>query len=266
MPENGKDKKLSKHQYLAFLRTVPFFAGLTDQEIGYFIARSAVQEYRKGLRLFEYGDPAELFYVVLEGWIKLYRDNAEGEETVIALVSRGETFSETATFEGSDYPFSAQVVGGSAKCLAMPAGIIREKVHSSPKIALTMLASLCRHMDQLSLTYENITRLTSAQRLGCFLLKLSMDEKYAAAIRLPYDKFLVASRLGMQPETFSRAMRRLKRDLGITFRGRDVQIPDIAALQSYCEVHCFQQETCSPAERLRCRNTHCDVYRILCLM
>lgn len=260
----GSNQSLESH--ISLLKTVSFFSGLTDDELRIFIRAAHVGEYKKTHQLFDYGEPAEQFFIMLEGWIKLYRINKDGEETVLELVTKGDTFSEVATFEASDYPYSAQVVGGNAKCLLIPAHIFREKLKKSPDLALKMLATMSHQANQLSLTYEHITKLTSAQRVGCFLLKLSMDRQYSALLQLPYNKYLVASRLGMKPETFSRAIKRLYDDLGITLIKREVTIPDIDALQEYCEVACFDDDRCSLEKRLLCTKSQCDIYRILKLM
>lgn len=256
----------ARERYAHLLKTIPFFSGVSEEELRSFISNAHSKEYKKNQQIFHYGEPAEQFYIMLEGWVKLCRVNKEGEETVIALVTKGDTFSEVATFEGSDYPYSAQVVGGNARCLVLQAYTIREKVRQNPNLALKMLASLSHHSNQLSLTYEHITKLTSAQRVGGFLLKLSMDRRYETTLLLPYNKYLVASRLGMKPETFSRAMKRLNDDLKIIFKGREVTIPDIDALQEYCEVECFGEESCSLEKRLLCTNPQCDIYRLLKLM
>tara|TARA_B100001564_G_C20635167_1_gene669321 strand:- start:114 stop:878 length:765 start_codon:yes stop_codon:yes gene_type:complete len=252
--------------YIELLKTIPFFNGLSHDELQYFVGKSYQQHYKKNEPLFSYGEPAEKFFIMLEGWIKLYRTNKDGEETVIALVTKGDTFSEAATFEGSDYPYSAQVVGGNASTLVLEAYAIRDKVRQNPNIALKMLASITHHSNQLSLTYEHISKLTTAQRVGCFLLKLSMDRNYQTNLQLPYNKYLVASRLGMKPETFSRSMKRLNNDLHINLKGREVTIPNIDNLQEYCEVECLNDEKCSLEKRLLCTNKQCDVYRILKLM
>ena len=157
----------------------------------YFLNHAREEEYVKTQSLFCYGDAADKFFIVKEGWIKLFRHNSEGKETVIAIVTKGDVFCEVSTFEGSDYPYSAQIVGGNAKCFVIPAHIIREKVRNNPNIALKMLSSLSHHNNQLGLVFEQVTKLTTAQRIGCFLLKLSWDRKNATTLQLPYNKLLI---------------------------------------------------------------------------
>lgn len=249
--------------YIDFFKTIPFFNGLSEDELQYFVSKSRLQQYKKNQIIFHYGDPAEKFYIMLEGWVKLYKINKDGEETVISLVTKGDTFSEVATFEGSDYPYNAQIAGGDATTLVLEAYAVREKVRKNPNIALKMLASITHYSNQLSLTYEHLNNLTTAQRVGCFLLKLCMDLNYKKLLKLPYNKYLVASRLGMKPETFSRAMKRLNNDLKISIKGREVTIPNIDNLQEYCEVECFNDRKCTLEDRLLCTKKQCEIYQIL---
>jgi CRP-like cAMP-binding protein len=257
---------MRNYKYLNILKTIPFFFGLNEKEILLFIKKSYYREFKKGQHIFNLGEPAENFYILLSGWVKLYLINKEAHETTIALVTKGDVFSEVATFKGSDYPYSALIVGKEATCLIIKAYDIRENVRENPNLALKMLASMSHYSNQLCLSYEHITTLTSSQRLGCFLLKLSMDRNYETNLQLPYNKNLVASRLGMKPETFSRAMKRLEKDLTIEFKGREILISNISQLKKYCEIECFNNDSCNLSERLLCKNPQCDIYRILKLM
>ncbi len=51
---------------------------------------------------------------------------------------------------------------------------------------------------------------------------------------LPYDKILIAGRLGMKPESLSRAFARLKSE-GVQIKQNLAQIEDIEHLRIYCE-------------------------------
>jgi hypothetical protein len=52
-------------------------------------------------------------------------------------------------------------------------------------------------------------------------------------VRLPYDKTLVAARLGMKPESLSRALAKLK-SFGVVTKGNKVELTDIERLRNYC--------------------------------
>ena len=57
---------------------------------------------------------------------------------------------------------------------------------------------------------EQLQVRSGTQRVADFLLKLCPVREGSAVVALPYDKSLLASRLGMKPEGFSRALARLR--------------------------------------------------------
>ena len=248
------------------LSSVPFFSELDEEDIDWFLKRARLVEYPKKSFLFQRGDPAEFMYLIKEGWVRLFHTNREGEETVQAILTRGDTFGEECAFEEYDYPYNAQVVGSKAHCLVVPGSIVRERLEAKPKVALKMLTAFSHHLNQTGLMYDLFTKLTASQRVAAFILKLSMDRGYAKTVKFPYNKLLVASRLCMQPETFSRALKRLGEDIGITMKGREIIIDDIEELQDYCEIYCCKDTECSLQEKLTCSNRHCDLFRFLKLM
>ncbi len=248
------------------LKTVTVFAGLPDADIDWFLKHARLVEYEKNSLLFQHGDPADSFYVVMEGWIKLFHDNVEGEQVMQALLTRGDPFGEECVLPGRFHPSSAQVVGKTAKCLVIPAAIMRERLRENPDLALMMISSLADQLDKTGFLLELSGRLTTAQRLAAFLLKLCLDRGGVTTVRLPFNKFLVAERLSMQPESFSRAIARLEQDLGIIFNGREVTIGDLDKLQDYCEVYCCREQECGLKEKLLCSRIDCDICRILKLM
>lgn len=267
----GSDpKKSNMISNRMLLKTVPFFTELPDTDIDWFLKQARFAEYQKNNLLFQHGDPAESLYVVIEGWIKLFHNSAEGEQTVHALLTRGDMFGEECVAKGRSYPCSAQIMGKSARCLIIPAHTMRERLISHPDTALYMLSSLADQLNKTGFLLEISSQLTAAQRVSAFLLKLCLDRGGVQKVMLPFNKFLVAERLGMKPETFSRALRRLEQDINISFKGREVSIGDIQALQDYCEVYCARDNACdhecSLKEKLLCSKAECDICRVLKLM
>ena len=97
-----------------------------------------------------------------------------------------------------------------------------------------LMGAMSRHMRRLIQQIEQLTARTSAQRLAGFLATLAAGASEPVRLQLPVDKVLIAGRLGMQPETFSRAIARL-RDHGVTVDGQDVSIADLKRLQQVAE-------------------------------
>ncbi len=97
-----------------------------------------------------------------------------------------------------------------------------------------MLASTSYHLKALVEQIEQIKILSAPQRLADFLIRLSSVREGPAEIELPYEKSLIASRLGMKPESLSRALAKL-RPLGVSVDRERVSIVDMRLLLQFVE-------------------------------
>ncbi|HTK85478.1 MAG TPA: Crp/Fnr family transcriptional regulator [Patescibacteria group bacterium] len=232
-----------------FLKTLTFFSGLLESDMSAFLGTASVRTYKKGDGLFHQGDDANAFYVIISGWIKLFRNTTEGEEALVGLFSRGDVFGEAALFTGSVFPLSAQAAG-EARVLVIPGDMLKARAKKNPEVTSRMLASLSREMIRLQRQNEQMAIMSAPQRIACLLLQLSSDMKgEGGTFSFPYDKSLAASRLGMKPETFSRALAQLRPE-GVSVKGAEITIDSFAQLSEYACNHC----TALPGEcgGLRC--------------
>ncbi len=219
-------------QDLKLLRKLPLFSSFGADAVGTLLRGAQIRRHPQGEVLFLQGDPADRFYVVFEGWVKLYRETPDGGQFIVAVFARGEAFAEAAMFDSGGFPVCAEVVE-EARLLEIRAQPFLRQLREDSELALSMLASVSRRLRYHVRQSEQFRMLTTAQRLAQFLFRLCEKSEGSTTIHLPYDKSLVAGRLGMEPETFSRALNKL-RSLGIVSRRNEVLVPDIAALRSYC--------------------------------
>ena len=66
------------------------------------------------------GDPATSFFIMIDGWTKHYRINRSGEETVVHIMTRGDSFAEAAALTGGRFPATAEVVTDCRMCGCPP--------------------------------------------------------------------------------------------------------------------------------------------------
>lgn len=74
---------------LQAVRQVPLFTGLEDDTLALLTGGALERSYRRGTLLFSEGEPADRFYVVLDGWVKLFRESPDGNECMVGLFTRG---------------------------------------------------------------------------------------------------------------------------------------------------------------------------------
>jgi len=213
---------------ISFLRKAPLFAGLSEAEFAEVTSGVREVTLERGEQVFARGDEAHTFYVVIEGWVKVFRATVAGEEAVIGIFTRGQSFAEIAALARSVYPANAEAVTDS-RLAAIPIERIVASITRDPNVALTMLASVCRHMHSLVDEIEQVKGLSGIQRVAEFLIKQSPVESGACTVRLPYEKTLIASKLGMKAESLSRVFQRL-RGHGVVVRGEMAVIENLDTL------------------------------------
>ena len=234
-PLNGK----------ALFRGLPIFSGVDDACIDQLWATGHPQIIGKGKLLFVRDDPGDTFYLVLSGWVKLFRETLDGEEAVIDILSTSHLFGESTIFDGGNHTFSAMAVEPT-QVLAFPTSALARAVEDNSQLALGMLKALSRFRRQQTHEVESLTLQNAAQRIGCFLLRLAPvnGPDTDVTLHLPYDKSLIASRLGMKSETFSRALARLKSEANLQVNGPSVSIDSLIGLSNYCCSACSNEYPC----------------------
>lgn len=233
------DMIINKSLLFSLVRN-PLFSGLPPGILEGIISESRRIQGKRGQELFSIGDSADAFFYVVEGWIKLYRLNREGEEAVIHVIAPGETFAEAAVFgTHRKYPVNAQYIEDSI-LLAIPRSSFIERISADPELALHILGAVSARQRYLIQQIEQLTVKDAPQRIGTFLLRLCRPDQTTEAngeivVDLPYDKMLISRRLNIQPETFSRVLKKLE-SYGVKADGHKVIIGDLNKLAHFCEV------------------------------
>lgn len=189
--------------------------------------------YDRGTTVFLQGEPANAIFIVLDGWVKLYRIAPNGAEAVVGVFTKGRSFGEAVAFSHGSYPVAAETVT-DCTLLRIETDTLLRMIRDEPDVALAILSATFAHLHGLVAQIEQLKAQTGAQRVAEFLLELCTSESGACTVTLPYEKVLIAGRLGMKPESLSRAFGRLK-EAGVTVRQNHAVIADVATLRTFAE-------------------------------
>ena len=129
-----------------------------------------------------------------------------------------------------NFPVAAEAVT-DCRLMQINAGVIFGMMRRHPEIVGSIMASMYAHFHALVAQIEQLKAQTGAQRVAEFLLELCPVESGRCALRLPYDKVLIAGRLGMKPESLSRAFNRLRK-VGVVISNNNAAIADVASCAS----------------------------------
>lgn len=197
------------------------------------LASARLREFDRGATIFLQGEQASAIYIVAEGWVKLYRIAPSGAEAVVGVFTKGRSFGEAVAFRHDVYPVAAEAVT-DCHLIRIEADAFLRLLRDNPEVAILMLSATYVHLQSLVMQVEALKAQTGAQRVAEFLLELAPCQVGGCDVVLPYDKVLIAGRLGMKPESLSRAFVRL-RDEGVTIRQNRAVIDDVIALRAFAD-------------------------------
>ena len=186
----------------------------------------------KGQTLFNRGDRAHGFYLLLEGQIKLGILSPQGDEKVIGLIQPGESFGEAVLFLERAFPIYAQATLDS-QVLLITRDAVFDILDNDVTVVRRMLAGISARNRQLVNDIESISLQNSTQRLIGYLLQISAESPNPERVQLPANKLTIASLLNLTPETLSRIMLRLNNAGLIEVNGKEIVITNVAGLRNF---------------------------------
>ena len=215
------------------LREFPFFVGADEATLQRLAAEAKVETHEAGAVLFRQGERVTAMTFVVCGFVKLTRTAASGDETLIDMRTDGASLNAAPIRADETHHYSAETVG-PATALKIPAGRFARLMADSPSLALAALADAKRTIDELTGEIESLKASSAEHRLVRFLISFCPPEEDQCRFRLPYDKRLVAARLGVTQETLSRSFARL-RAYGVRTEARGIGIESVARLRAQFE-------------------------------
>jgi CRP-like cAMP-binding protein len=214
---------------LALCAQAPLFAALDHGELDLLLGQAGTVSYPETELLFSQGDAADRFFVVLAGRVNIFALTETGDQSIIEVFEAVATFAEAAMFSSGKFPLNCEVVAGS-RLAHVPAGPFLKRLADNPGLGLHLLSGLARWQMRMIHEITELKGKSPGQRLASFLLALAKDSQSSAQVRLPITKAVLASRIGIAPESLSRALARLK-SVGVESHGRELVLTDLDALR-----------------------------------
>lgn len=214
------------------LHRVYLFAELDDAQLTRVLRSSQRITVPGKSILFEAGQPADRFFLVHQGQVKLFSLSMDGDEKVMEILYPGDTFAEAIMFmQARRYPVSAQTLGDT-ELYSFDMKGFRQILEESQQTCFRLMAGMSRRLHARINEISNLTLHNATYRLVVFLLEqLPADAIELAEIHLSTPKSVIASRLSIQPETFSRILTRLSANGLIEVKGNDISLLDVEGLR-----------------------------------
>jgi CRP-like cAMP-binding protein len=214
-----------------FLSRLPLFNEMAPTEINRIAEGTREVRIARGETLFRRDDPCAGFHLVVYGQIKLAFISANGDEKVIELVGPGHSFGEALMFMEKPYIVTAQALADSL-LLHVDKDVVFGELERDPGFARKMLAGLSRRLHGLVADVEAYSLRTATERVIGYLLQ---GENQDSTVTLQANKSVIASRLNLTPEHFSRVLHTLAAKQLISVSGKSITILNFERLRNYQE-------------------------------
>ncbi|MBI2908266.1 MAG: Crp/Fnr family transcriptional regulator [Chloroflexi bacterium] len=205
------------------LRSLPFFASLSDKEMDRIQREAISRSFDKGEILFIEGGPCKGLYVVTSGQIRVFKSSPEGREQVMLYANPGDSFNEVPVFDGGTNPASASAMEHSVVYI-VPKEVILSLVAECPA-ARAMLKVFSGRLRHLASLVEDLSFRSVVSRLAKILLDLAVTEESGAPVpRLTQDE--MAAMAGTVRDMIGRALKTLEKAGAIKIEGRRIAVID----------------------------------------
>ncbi len=216
------------------IRANYIFSEMTDAELQLCLKHLEITAYAPGEIIFQQGAHASRFFIVCEGVVQLFRISPMGDKKVIDIVKTGDSFAEAVFFMGGNYPVHAMAVD-RVKLAGIAFQDFNGCLANNIGLAFRMMGGMSRRIHGLVNEIDRLAMGTACQRLAFYLLEEARAERHgnASTIQLDAPKHVIASRIGVKPETLSRILSRLKEEGIVEESGHMLTVLDVEKLNAF---------------------------------
>lgn len=210
-----------------FLKSIPYFSGLSDSEIdsvGRYIFEKKAE--RGEILSFE-DEPAGVLYFVVAGAVKVFKTSADGKEQIFSIIRPGESFNDVAVLSGGVSLVSAEAMG-AVTLNAIKKNDLEVVLREHPQVALNVIQVLSRRVQELVSLVEDFSFRHVTGRVAKMLLEYAGD---GVGERPRLTQQEMAAMIGTAREMVGRSLKNLEAEGTIRMERNRIIITDQKGLR-----------------------------------
>jgi CRP-like cAMP-binding protein len=221
------------------IRTAPLFRRLSPEDRARVAGGSRLERYGKSEAIFHEGDPADRFYLLTSGRVKVFKTTAAGRTTILEIFGPGDPLGAVAVYEGWPFPASA-VALEDTEALTMPRSMFFELLERHPSLARGVLLGLTHRLVELTNRLAALSSGRVDSRVARLFLKLAAqvgrEEPGGVFVPITLTRQELADLTGTTIETAIRIMSRWQQAEILLTRKDGFLVVDGAALEALAEL------------------------------
>lgn len=207
----------------SLVRDFSFFKGLRDEDLRAVLAMARTRRIERRAAVFEQGQTAGEFFVLLHGHLKVVQTSPDGRQIIVRIVEPGELYGVAVAMGRPDYPATALALEESLT-LAWPSSIWPALVERAPVLAANALQTLGRRVQEAHIRIREVSTEEIERRVAHALLRIVKEsgrqEGEAVDVEFPITRQDIAEMTGTTLFTVSRILSAWEQ-LGIVKGGRE---------------------------------------------
>ena len=214
-------------KYYNFLSRLALFKGVGEEDLNILLRAIQIRQYYRGEMVTFNSKEHANCYVVYDGLFKITKIDKSGNEAIIKIVHKRDTV--LPMYFSKHYDICAEFVRKTT-LLYFDKCIIDEFSFKNHQFMLNIVNLLAEDLQSLMLSVESLQLKTAKEKVGQYLVRTKVDGTF----KLPCSYSLIASYLGMRPESFSRALVELKLE-GVVLKNKSITLEKGDDLCQYCD-------------------------------
>lgn len=188
---------------------IPPFQRLSPAELQVVRQSAWQRRVERDTYFYHQGDPANAFYILIEGQVKLTEVTSDGQQILVRFVGPGEAMGIIAALSKAVYPLSAQAVDD---CLALTwdGEILEQLMERYPRMAIDGLRLVSQRWHELEERFRELATERVERRVAQALLRLVRQAgrkvEGGVLIDLPLSRQDLAEMTGTTLYTVSRIL------------------------------------------------------------
>ena len=197
------------------LARLPLFRRVKPTERAHVAEVARLQAYARGDVIFNEGDPSEVFLLIVEGRVKIFKSTAAGKEVILEIFGGGDPLGAVAVYESMPFPASA-IALEPTRCLSVPQAEFFRLLELHPPLVRALLSGLTLRLAELTRRLTDLSGSRVEARLARLFLKLSDQmgraERGGTFVPMNLSRQELADLTGTTIETAIRIMSRWSKE------------------------------------------------------